>query len=173
MLAYVPELSKGNSTRAVRVEHADHHAHRVRVEAGEVAVDECAAELALRQLAAAFLVDGLEKGEQRGVFVHPSSPSAGPGRRCRRWPRGWWRPVVRVRGPRAEAVVGGRRRVAVVEGGVVVVVTAAGGGPAAGVVNGGWVGVVVGSCVGRTWGGLWWFSRWGFVLVGCWGLLVG
>ena len=168
MRAYVPELSKGNSTRAVRVEHADHHAHRVRVEAGEVAVDQGAAELALRQLAAAFLVDGLEEGEQRGVFVHACSPSAGPGRRCRWRPRGWWRPVVRVRGPWAEAVVGGWRRVAVIVGGVVVlVVTAAWGGPAAGVVSWGWVGVVVGSCEGGTWGRLWWLSWWGFVLVGC------
>lgn len=101
-----PKFSKRNGARTIRVEHPDHHADGLRVETGEVAVDEGAAELALRQVAAAVRVDGLEEGEERGVFVRAAA-DWGAGRRCGWWPRGGGRPVVRVRRARAEAVVGG------------------------------------------------------------------
>jgi len=65
----VPELIKVDSAVAVSIEHANHHAHGVRIKLGPVAVDEGVLQLGLAQLAALVAVDGLEQRPQRVAVV--------------------------------------------------------------------------------------------------------
>lgn len=77
-----PELIKVDGAVLVDVEHADHHLDGVRVEGGEIAVDERAAELLLRQRARAVRVDCLEEREERGVGAAVGARGRWGGRRA-------------------------------------------------------------------------------------------
>jgi len=62
------ELVEADGAGAVRVEHAYHHAHRVRVESRIVSIDKGAAEGGLAELAGAVRIDCSEKWPQ-GIAV--------------------------------------------------------------------------------------------------------
>lgn len=100
------ELLEADGPRSVGVEHPDHHAHRLRVERGPVAVDQCGAELALCELAAAwrtcqlcyvsmeeldlpFLSTALKRGQRAGsTFGEGVGESLGFGWGMLPWPDG-------------------------------------------------------------------------------------
>ena len=77
-----PEFVKVDGAVLVEAEHADHHLDGVRVEGGEIAVDEGAAQLLLRQHAVAVLVDRLEEREERRVRAVVRARGGGRRRRA-------------------------------------------------------------------------------------------